>query len=79
MWVYYNFIFFIFSGEEKPIPKLPTIPVKLLKRRKQKNKDVIKAQLKRSAAIRQRAKERRSVVRRPAHFIAVIHFFPSYF
>ncbi|KAM7536061.1 hypothetical protein Aperf_G00000104235 [Anoplocephala perfoliata] len=57
-------------GEEKPIPKLPTIPVKLLKRRKQTNKDVIKAQLKRSADIRQRAKERRSVFRRPAHFIA---------
>ncbi|VDL19881.1 unnamed protein product [Hymenolepis diminuta] len=57
-------------GEEKPIAKLPTIPVKLLKRRKQTNKDVIKAQLKRSADIHKRARKRRSVFRRPAHFIA---------
>nr|CDS28593.1 60s ribosomal protein l7 [Hymenolepis microstoma] len=57
-------------GEEKSIAKLPTIPVRLLKRRKQANKDVIKAQLKRSSDIHRRARERRGVTRRPAHFIA---------
>lgn len=67
-------MYFFVSGEEKPIAKLPTIPVKLLKRRKQTNKDVIKAQLKRSADIHKRARERRSVFRRPAHFIAVNRF-----
>ncbi|VDK37967.1 unnamed protein product [Taenia asiatica] len=57
-------------GEEKPLPKLPTIPIKLLKRRKQTNKDVIKQQRLRSIEIRRRAHERRKVFHRPAHFIA---------
>ncbi|VDM16057.1 unnamed protein product [Hydatigera taeniaeformis] len=58
-------------GEEKPLPKLPTVPVKLLKRRKQKNRDVIKQQRIRSREIRRRAHERRKVFHRPAHFISV--------
>ncbi|CDS43147.1 60s ribosomal protein l7 [Echinococcus multilocularis] len=57
-------------GAEKPLPKLPTIPIKLLKRRKQTNKDVIKQQRLRSTEIRRRAHERRKAFHRPAHFIA---------
>ncbi|VDD82098.1 unnamed protein product [Mesocestoides corti] len=58
-------------GDEKKLAKLPTVPIKLLKRRKQTNKDVIKQQRKRLTEIRKRAKQQKSLFRRPAHFISV--------
>ncbi len=47
------------------------MPIKLLKRRKQTNKDVVKQQRKRSTELRKRAKKQQSLFRRPAHFISV--------
>nr|VZI13822.1 unnamed protein product [Spirometra erinaceieuropaei] len=50
--------------------RLPTLPVKLLKRRKQVNKDVIKQQRKRSTEIRKRAQKQKQLFHRPAFFIS---------
>uniref|UniRef100_A0A0V0J9H4 60S ribosomal protein L7 n=2 Tax=Schistocephalus solidus TaxID=70667 RepID=A0A0V0J9H4_SCHSO len=63
------------SAEESSLaPKararLPTLPVKLLKRRKQVNKDVIKQQRKRSTEIRKRAQKQKQLFHRPAFFIS---------
>ncbi|CAL8071994.1 unnamed protein product [Calicophoron daubneyi] len=51
-------------------PKLKTVPVAYLKRRKRANKDIVKQQRERSEQLRKRAKTFRSQIRRPAYFIA---------
>ncbi|VDN09033.1 unnamed protein product [Dibothriocephalus latus] len=62
------------ADESSLVPKvrarLPTLPVKLLKRRKQVNKDVIKQQRKRSTDIRKRAQTQKQLFHRPAYFIS---------
>ncbi|TPP57881.1 60S ribosomal protein L7 [Fasciola gigantica] len=55
--------------ESENVP-LKTLPVTILKRRKHANKDIIKEQRQRSEQLRQRAKTRQSLIRRPAYFIS---------